>query len=430
MSSDLSDTHIRAPHGLWSERKTCRLCGSRDLQTRIDMAPMAVATLNFNVDARDRNAPIYSEGVPMPLDVCGSCGTIQIRFIGNPEVQYRNYAYTTTLSLGLPEHFLKAARHLSDHLQLGQGSRVVEFGSNDGTYLRAFHSLGMTVVGIDPAVRIAEAATSRGIQTYPDFFSMNLVQTILREHGPADLLVANNVIANIDDLPAVFAAARELLSPSGAFVFETQYGRDVLDGYLLDTVYHEHLTYFSVAPLRLVLGGFGLEVFDVERIPTKGGSIRVYVQRRQGPRPIQPAVAALADAELADGVYGQPYFDAFAAGIEERRRTIQMLVDESRAKSGKVAGYGASVGTATLLAQFGLIGKIDFLVDDDPGKPSEMIGPGYQLAIRPRSALLEEGVSLAVVFAWRYIESIRKNNPDYVARGGKFLVPLPQPHVV
>lgn len=415
----------------WFARKTCRLCGASDLKLVSALAPMAIATTNFSTSDVPSQDALFREAVPMDLYLCGSCGHLQLMNVGNPDIQYRDYVYTTSLSLGLPQHFIDAADHLIKKLGLAKGSRVVEFGSNDGTYLRAFKAVGMDVVGIDPARSIAAQATAAGIPTYSDFFNTQIAQQIRSEQGAADLIVANNVIANIDDLASVFHGAKSLLADGGAFVFETQYGLDVTESYLLDTIYHEHLSYFNVLPLVKALGQYGLELFDVERILTKGGSIRAYVQSAQGARPVSADVPALSALESSLGTSAESYYRAFEDGIAALRMKILALVDDVRARGGSIAGYGVSVGTSTLLAQFGLTDRIDFLVDDDKAKPAVLRGPGYDIPVFfGPDALASRKPALTVVFAWRYVAPILKANQAYRDQGGRFLVPLPAPIVI
>ena len=415
----------------WFARKTCRLCGASDLKLVSALAPMAIATTNFSTSDVPSQDALFREAVSMDLYLCGSCGHLQLMNVGNPDIQYRDYVYTTSLSLGLPRHFVDAADHLIKKLSLAKASRVVEFGSNDGTYLRAFKAVGMDIVGIDPARSIAAQATEAGIPTYSDFFNKEVAEKIRQERGAADLIVANNVIANIDDLAGVFHGAKSLLADGGAFVFETQYGVDVTESYLLDTIYHEHLSYFNVLPLVKALGQYGLELFDVERIPTKGGSIRAYVQAAKGPRRISDEVSALAKLESDIGTSVEAYYHAFENGIAALRTKIRALVDDVRARGGAVAGYGVSVGTSTLLAQFGLTDRIDFLVDDDRAKPAVLRGPGYDIPVYfGPDALVSRKPALTVVFAWRYVAPIVKANQAYRDQGGRFLVPLPAPTII
>ncbi len=414
---------------LWYKRETCRLCGSEKLDEVVELAPIPVATPNFRIPGADHNHPAYREAVPMPLHLCRDCTLLQIVYIGDPELQYREYAYTTSLSLGLPQHFVNAADHLVDRLELPKGGHIVEFGSNDGTYLRAFQAAGMRVTGIDPAQAIAEQATAGGIITYPEFFDSDLAQRIRDREGEADLLVANNVIANIDNLAGLFDAVRILLADDGAFVFETQYGLDVTENLLLDTIYHEHLSYMNVTPFERTLPRFGLSLFDIEHVPIKGGSVRVYVQTEDGGRPVAESVAGHVAREERLGCDRKSYFNGFTHRIGDVRTAVHKHVDDARQAGSGVAGYGVSVGTTTLLEQLDLTERIDFLVDDDPNKESTLVGPGYEIPVYRSDQLLVERPALTVVFAWRYIDAIAKGNAEYCATGGKFLVPLPSPMI-
>lgn len=407
------------------KRETCRLCGSGDLQLVVPLAPMPIATPNFAVPGAERDAPVFTRAVPLDLYLCGDCACLQVLHVGNPEVQYRHYVYTTSISIGLPEHFARYAAETVDRLHPPAGGRVIELGSNDGTLLTAFKQRGFTVLGIDPATAIAARATENGIPTLAEFFNADTAATVAADHGRADLMIANNMIANIDDMDSYTRGIATLLAPGGAFVFETQYGADVTENCLLDTVYHEHLSYFTVRPLALHVARHGLEVIDVERIWTKGGSIRVTVQHRGGPRAVQPSVRQMIDAETAAGYHTRGYYRKMREAIAAVTNDLRTLVNAEKAAGRPVAGYGMSVGTTTLLAQFGLQQDIAFLVDDAPGKDPELLGPGYAIPRRPKEALLDEGVRLVILFAWRYAEPIMRNNIAYREVGGKFAVPLP-----
>ena len=415
---------------IWTQRRTCRLCNSENVSAVIDLAPIPIATPNFKIPAARESDPVFCEPVPMPLHLCSDCGHLQILFVGNPEVQYRDYTYTTSLSLGLAKHFEDTAAHVIARLALQPGDNVLEFGSNDGTYLRAFQAAGMSIAGIDPAVEIARHATSRGIPTIGEFFSMSLARKIREETGPVDLLVANNVIANIDNLADVFHGAKAVLKDDGAFVFETQYGLDVTEHLLLDTVYHEHLSYFNVAPLQRALKAYGLTVFDVERIPTKGGSIRVYTQPIGAARPCDDRVEACLRLEQTLGCEQKVYFDTVDTRITAWREQVHALMAPYVDRGTPIAGYGVSVGTTSLLAQLHLEQAIDFVVDDDPDKPDAMIGPGYRIPVCRPGDLISQEAALTILFAWRYAKAITEQHADYARQGGKFLLPLPDPAIL
>jgi SAM-dependent methyltransferase len=410
-------------------RHTCRLCHSERQALVVPMAGMPIGTPNFQVPDAGINDPVFRTAVRLELYLCRDCGHLQILHVGNPEIQYRHYVYTTSISLGLREHFATYADDVVSRHKLAPKSLIVELGSNDGSLLGFFRERGMRVLGVDPAVDIARRATEQGIETIADFFTDAVGKRIRETHGAANVVIANNMIANVDNLDPLVTGVRDVLADDGRFVFETQYGLDVTEKNLLDTVYHEHLSYFNIKPLARFFKRFGMAVVDVRHIPTKGGSIRVTVQRAGRAKP-SPEVARFIAEEDRLRVDQPAYYAAYAGKIAAIRNELIALADACHAQGREVAGYGVSVGTTTLLPQFGLENKIDFLVDDDLRKGNVMAGPGYDIPILPPSALSERKPALVVVFAWRYVDAIRAKDPRYFAEGGKFVVPLPAVHFV
>jgi hypothetical protein len=282
----------------------------------------------------------------------------------------------------------------------------------------------MQVLGVDPAVDIARRATEKGIETIADFFTDKVGDRIRQTRGAARVVIANNMIANVDDLDPLVTGVRNLLAPDGLFVFETQYGLDVTEKNLLDTVYHEHLSYFNIKPLIRFFARFGMEVVDVQHIWTKGGSIRVTVQHATASKPSGEVARFIAEEERL-GVDQPSYYASYVRRIAAIRDELVAIADACHARGQQVAGYGVSVGTTTLLPQSGLENSIDFLVDDDPKKGNVMAGPGYDIPILPPATLYERKPGVVIVFAWRYVDPIRARHARYFADGGKFVVPLP-----
>jgi C-methyltransferase-like protein/methyltransferase family protein len=413
---------------LYETRAQCVLCASTDLYEAVPLQPMPIATPNFTV-AADRSDAAFREGVPLGIHQCRACGHLQVTSYGNPELQYRDYIYTTSISLGLAEHFRAYAAEIITTLGLPAGGLVVEMGSNDGTLLRAFGEAGLRMLGVDPARRIAEEATAAGVPTLPEFFTAALARRIVAEHGRAAMIVANNVVANIEPMGDVADGIAALLADDGVFVFETQYGADVIEHNLLDTVYHEHISYFLLAPLVPFFAAHGLELFDVVRVPTKGGSFRAFVQRAGGARAVTPRLRELLDREHREGMFAPPYYQRLSRELETIRTELRALVEQTRSVGRGVAGYGVSVGTTTLLPQFGLTRDIDFLVDDSPKAPF-LIGPDYEIPVVGRDELPHRNPGIVIVFAWRYADPIIAKNAAYLDAGGAFIIPLPAVRVV
>jgi SAM-dependent methyltransferase len=414
---------------LYERLPGCVLCGTTDLYEAVPLEPMPIATPNHSIPA-GVPSDVFQEGVPLGIFQCRACGHLQVMYIGNPELQYRDYVYTTSISLGLPEHFRTYAAEIIAAYTLPADALIVEVGSNDGTLLRAFSETGRRVIGIDPARRIAEEASAAGIPTLPEFFGGDVAGNVLRTHGQASLIIANNVMANLADLDDVAAGISKLLAPDGVFVFESQYGADVIERTLLDTVYHEHISYFLLKPLAKFFAQHGLELFDVERVSTKGGSFRAFVQRAGGSRHVSTALTELIEREVREGMYDSAFYGRVERDLSQIRTQLRALIDDARSARRSVAGYGVSVGTTTLLAQFHLTGEIDFLVDDAPGKGTTLFGPGYSIPIVDREEMTRRNPGIVIVFAWRYAEAILAKNEAYRAAGGTFVIPLPTVSVV
>jgi SAM-dependent methyltransferase len=411
-------------NNLFYLRHTCRLCHSDRQELVVPMAGMPIGTPNFQVPHAHADNPVFRSAVPLELYLCRECGHLQILHVGNPEVQYRHYVYTTSLSLGLREHFSTYADDVIGRHAIAPDSLIVELGSNDGSLLGFFGERGMKVLGVDPAVDIARRATEKGIETIADFFTDKIGDRIRQTKGAARVVIANNMIANVDNLDPLMSGVRNLLAPDGLFVFETQYGVDVTEKNLLDTVYHEHLSYFNIKPLTRFFSRFDMEVVDVQHVWTKGGSIRVSV-RHTGVSKRSAEVARFIAEEDRLGVDQPSYYAAYLRRITAIRDELVSIADACHARGQQVAGYGVSVGTTTMLPQFGLENRIDFLVDDDPNKGNVMAGPGYDIPILPPSMLYERKPGVVIVFAWRYVDPIRAKHARYFADGGKFVVPLP-----
>jgi SAM-dependent methyltransferase len=406
-------------------RKTCRLCDSSDVEVAVPLQPIALATPNMDLLAvGQRYSGVAQVSVPLDLYLCRQCGHLQLLDVIDPNIQYTHFKYTTSISLGLPEHFRKMADELIASTGAKPGALVVEIGSNDGTLLRPFKEQGFNVLGIDPARETAQRATAASIPTLADFFTSKLANDLVREHGRAAIVIANNTFANIDDLADMATGIEKLLAPGGVFVFETSYGADVVEKYLIDTVYHEHLSYFMVRPLVGFFRRHGLELYDAQQIWTKGGSLRGFVKLAGDTRPVAHSVAAMIEHERRLGLDGLSPYRKFSMHIDGVRTALRRIVDDYRRRGQKIAGYGASVGTVTLVQQFGLGNVLDFIADDNP-LADALIGPDYRIPILVPAALNQRKPALVIILAWRYAEPIRHKNSAYVEAGGRFLVLLP-----
>ena len=408
------------------KRKTCRLCDSAGVECVVPLREIPIVTPNVDVgSAAQQFAGVQEMSVPLGLYACRDCGHLQLLDVVSPDVQYNNFSYTTSISLGLPEHFRRFAGEVIDAVGGAPGALVLEVGSNDGTLLRAFKERGMKVLGVDPARKIAARASENGIQTLATFFTEKLAREIRAGHGVSDIVIANNTFANIDDLTDFAAAVRGVLAPSGVFVFETSYGADVVQKNLIDTVYHEHLSYFMVSPLDRYFARHGFELIDVQHIWTKGGSIRGTAQLAGGPRRRSPSVDRMIGEEKRLGFEGMAPFRKMNADLDALKKDLAEAIGQRRAAGKRIAGYGASVGTVTLVQQFQLGAVLEFIADDKP-LCEYVAGADYRIPVGPSELIYERNPDSIIVLAWRYADPIIGKHARHLARGGDFIIPVPK----
>lgn len=401
-------------------RTTCRLCASSDLKLAVPLAPSAIADQFVPADRLEVPQPAY----PMDLHLCGSCGHLQLLAVVDPEILFADYIYTSASSPGLSEHFELYADAMAEAVPLA-GRLAVDVGSNDGMFLRALQARGARVVGVDPARAVAESATASGIPTLAAMFDSDVAATIERDHGGAVLVTANNVFAHADDLGAIADGVRLLLAPDGLFAFEVAYLGDMVEGFVFDGAYHEHLCHHSVAPLRRFLREHDLELIDVQRVKTKGGSIRCFAQPVGGSRPVAPSVDQYIRTEEQAGLQDLTTFvrfsgqlDALAAEVREALRSLQ---DDGR----RVLGFGASASTTTLLHHFGIAGFLEAVVDERPARQG-LFTPGYHLpVVGPERLYGDDPPDVVVILAWRFADAIVRQHARFTELGGRFLVPVP-----
>lgn len=402
-------------------RDDCRFCASKDLERVLKLSPTPLA---------DSYIPSELVGVPQPsypldLYLCRNCGLSQLLDIVNPEIIYRDYIYVTTSSMGLNSHFKGYVDEVIARINPAKGSRVVDIGSNDGTLLQCFKEKGMEVLGIEPAKEIAKNAMKSGIETWPCFFNSEVARKIVNERAPANIITMNNLMANIDDLTDMIKGVRHLLAPDGVFIFESFYLADLVQNMVFDFIYHEHLSCFSVKPLEIFFRNNGMELIDVLRIPTKGGSIRYTVQLAGGPRKVSGQVTRLMHFEKDLGIQQPEVFKHFARRIENLKNDNMNFLNDLKSKGKTIAGFGASATTTTLVYHFQMADLLSFIVDDNQAKQNTF-SPGCHIPILPSNAIYERKPDYVVILAWRYYEPIINKHQEFLNQGGQFIIPLPE----
>ena len=340
-----------------------------------------------------------------------------------------DYTYLSGSTGGIVKHFQEYAGSIIEREQLAPGRLVIDIGSNDGTFLKPFQEAGLDVLGIDPATNIAKQATDAGIETIPRFLDAELAREIRSERGGAAVVTANNVFAHADDLGSMADAIAELMADDGLFAFEVSYVVDVVDKMLLGTIFHEHVCYHAVKPLRRFLDSHGLELIDVERVGIQGGSIIGYAQRKQGPRQVSPRVGELVELEESGGYDKEAKYKEFSDRIEKMKRELEGLLGNLKGDGKALAGYGAARGGTILISHFELARYLDYLVDDNPSKIG-LFSPGDHLPILSSDELYERGPDAVVILAFVHSKAIMENHSRYLDEGGRFIVFYPEVKVV
>lgn len=404
----------------------CRLCQSTELQNVLSLSPTPAGDSYLPQDQHPERLELY----PLDVYLCGKCGHAQLGALVDPSEIYTNYLYTTSVSLGLTEHFRQYAETVCTKLQLQPGSLVVDIGSNDGTLLRAFKEKGMKVLGVDPAREIARRATESGIPTLNAFFTPALATEIIAQHGHASLVIANNMVANVPNPTDFVTGVNQLIGEHGHFVWETGYVRYLTEDCVFDNVHHEHIDYYAVRPLIGFYQQFRLELFDVEATTSKGSSIRCYVRRKSSTRKIAASVEDLVKHEEDRGYFSSATYARLAARLAATRTELHEKIAAWRADGKTVAGYGAAIGTTTILYHFDLGSKLDFLVDDNPIRHG-LQSPGYAIPVESAGRLITASrPDYVLILAWRYADAIIRRNQAFLQNGGAFVRVLPEVAVV
>ncbi|HAL46195.1 MAG: class I SAM-dependent methyltransferase [SAR202 cluster bacterium] len=409
-----------------ARREACRICGGRQLSRFLDLGFSPLANRFLREDQLDEAEPRFRLDVFM----CTDCSLVQLLEVVDPEILFRDYIYVSGTSETMRAHFAAFAESVATRFAFRQNELVLEVASNDGTFLSTFEGRGLRLLGVEPAVNIAEIARRRGIDTVNEFFGARLGHRVRQEYGAAACVLATNVFAHVDDLDGFVRGVHGVLGPEGIFIFENSYVRDMLDRLEFDSVYHEHLSYFSVTALSALFERHGMEIFDVEHQSVHGGSLRVFVKRRGAGHPVTQAPARFRDEERRSGLREVATYEAFAARVHDLRTRLLTLLKRLRREGKRVVAYGSSAKGNTLLNFMG-IGPdlVTYLVDKSPLKQGTF-SPGMHLPVLPVEHLMEDRPDYALVLAWNFIDEIVRQQHRYVEGGGHFIVPIPTPRIV
>jgi SAM-dependent methyltransferase len=402
---------------------SCRVCASGQLWEFLSLGdtPLANAFVRPSASEPERR-------FPLALVRCAACGHVQLTVVVRADILFRDYAYASSASSPMIDHFRAMAQDLVSRYS-ANGMLAVEIGSNDGILLRPLASAGARAVGVEPASNLAAVANAAGLATWNEFFTEAIAGRLSSELGRARLVIANNVLAHIDDLDDLCRGLDALLDDEGVFVAEVPYLAELLERVEYDTVYHEHLSYFAVGPLRTLFDRRGLDLFEVERQTVHGGSLRIHVGRPGRHRHRSGLASALAEEEKRGINDRSPYLE-FARQVTESREALRSMITRLHRDGKRVAGYGAAAKGNTLLNVCDLgADEIEFVVDSTTYKQG-LVTPGTHIPIGPERWILERRPDYALLLAWNHADAIVAKNKEYARRGGRFIHPVPLARVL
>jgi SAM-dependent methyltransferase len=411
-------------------REECRSCKHRELHEVISLGFTPLA--NGLLAARDLAAP--EKTYPLDLVFCPRCTLVQITETVSPEKLYREYFYLSSFSDALLQHARDLATCVMQRRLLNERSLVLEVASNDGYLLQYYERAGIPVLGVEPARKIARVAeVKHGIPTICEFFDEQLATRLSAQGRSADVIHANNVLAHVADLNGFVRGLRLVLKDDGLLIVEVPYVKDMIDRCEFDTIYHEHLCYFSLTALDDLFKRHGMVIHDVERLPIHGGTLRIYVSQERARDVVGGRFAVVAELlreEEAWGVADPGFYSTFREKVKSLGQALVTLLRDLKAEGRRIAGYGASAKGSTLLNCFRLGREtIEYVVDRSTVKQG-FYTPGTHLRIFPPEKLLEDLPDYTLLLTWNFADEILEQQSEYRRRGGKFIIPIPESKII
>lgn len=407
-------------------RAVCRHCRGKLEHTFVDLGMSPLCQRHVEPDGLNRMEPFY----PLHVWVCERCWLVQLEEYVSPGEIFHDYAYFSSFSDSWLEHARRYTEMMRRRFGLGPSSKVVELASNDGYLLRWFQEAGVPVLGVEPAANVAEAAIKRGIPTVVEFFGVRTAQNLLAS-GPADLILGNNVLAHVPDINDFVGGMKVLLKPSGVVTMEFPHLVQLVAQNQFDTIYHEHFSYLSFTTVERVFASQGLTLFDVEELPTHGGSIRIFARHEgDASKPVGERVHEMKRRERELGVLDLRYYATFAEQVRATKRDILSFLIDAKQRGKRIVGYGAPGKGNTLLNYCGIrTDFLDFTVDRNPKKIGNFL-PGTRIPILHPDAIARARPDYLFILPWNLKDEIIRQCAFIREWGGKFVVPIPRVGVI
>jgi SAM-dependent methyltransferase len=404
----------------------CRFCGAPLTHAFVDLGSSPLANAFLTAEQLDEMEPFF----PLRALVCEACMLVQLPQYQDPNDIFGDYPYFSSYSSSWREHLSRYAGMVVERFGLTEQSLVIEVGSNDGCLLACFQQNGIPVLGIEPAANVAEVARADGVPTRTVFFGLQTAVELAREGKQADLLIGNNVLAHVPDLNDFVAGLKAALKPDGRLSLEFPHLLRLIEGVQFDTIYHEHFSYFSLLTVMRVLARHGLLVFDVEELPTHGGSLRIFATHWEAGRAPMAAVIDLARREHEAGLARVETYAEFQRAVRRAKNRLLTFLIEAKAEGKTIVGYGAPAKGNTLLNYCGIrTDFIDFTVDANPNKQGLFL-PGTHIPVLAPDAIDTARPDYVVILPWNLKDEIIDVLARIRAWGGRFVVPIPEVAVI
>lgn len=400
--------------------ETCRACDSSNLLLFLQLGPTPVPNGFLKAYHRHRAEKFY------PLDVCfcKDCGLVQLAHVVSPTIMFNNYVYIPSTSETMRRHFAVLAKQAVEKTDANETDLVIDIGSNDGTLLKSFKLLKMRTLGIDPAENLVKKANQEGVKTICSLFTKELAKKIKKKEGEAKIITATNVVAHVHNLHDFLEGIKILLSEKGLFICEFPYLVDLIEKVEFDTIYQEHLSYFSIMPFEKLLKRHGLFLIDIQKMAVHGGSVRVFVGKKE--KKTDRKVKELLKLENQRGMLDSETYLEFRRKVDKVRHELVQLLWKLRLQDKQIVGYGASA-KGNIILNYCRIGPetLDYIVDSIPYKQGKFT-PGMRIPIYPEEKLLDDQPDYTLLLAWNFADEIIKKQREYRKRGGKFILAIPK----
>jgi SAM-dependent methyltransferase len=403
----------------------CMLCAASQVEQFLDLGETALANKFLPQEELGRAEPKF----PLRVGFCHSCGHVQLTSIVPPKAMFEHYLYISSASDTLKNHLWDLSDEIVKRAKLGSEDLVIDIGCNDATLLHGFRRYGVRTLGVDPAQNLADLTAENGIERYTALFNSESARHIVSKWGKASIVTATNTFPHIQNLEDFIQGIKTVLKAGGSFVIEMHYLLDLIEQVAFDTVYHEHVSYWALGPMKRLFERNGMQIVDVERLPLHHGQLRVFVQR-EGEGAVKPSVAAVLEAERAHGLDRFETYQSLAERARSIKRDLHKTLTELRSRGKRVVGYGAPAKGNTLLGFLNIGPDLLEYIADRSALKQGLYTPGMHIPVVAAERLLADQPDYVLLLAWNFVDEIMDQQAEYRRRGGRFILPVPEVRIV